>query len=83
MIYIPSSFHHGNSNQLPQYATKGDGVRSYHLQVFCVVDIIEACPKALIFHHFEETKKNKSRNLACPTKRCGIHHKVEKGNKIL
>ncbi len=34
-------------------------------------------------HHFEEAKEKKSKDLACPTKRCDIIHKVEEGYKIL
>jgi len=35
-------------------------------------------------HDFEEAKeKKKSKDLACPTKRCDIIHKVEEGHKIL
>jgi len=51
MIYIPSSFPHGKSNQLLQYATKGDGVKSSHLIVSCLVDLIEATPKAFILEN--------------------------------
>jgi hypothetical protein len=63
MIYIPSSFPCGKSNQLLQYATKGDGVKSYHLLEPCVVDLIEATPKHSFWkmnvQHFEEAKEKK------------------------
>lgn len=88
MIYIPSSFPHGKSNQLPQYATKRDGVKSSHLIVSCLVDLIEVTPKAFILENecpwlWRSKGKKKSKDLACPTKRCDIIHKVEEGHKIL